>query len=178
MTDEISRYLLVRVKNFNPRKGYKTRRYTYKGRRFDIDDGWHEIPRLFAEEMRDLKNDEGLKIFDVVELGVAQELDDTEDAPTGTQARDADHAGRVLPSQFKRHDEMEKAKDKGDADPMDMDAKFFRSAKDDRELDDVFDPANDDDDEPVDEPVEKSRSAKRATSRKAKKRSRKSAKVD
>ena len=145
-----SRYRLVRVKAFNARKGYTTRRYTYKGKRFDIDDGWYEVPTRLAEEMKNLKNREGLKIFDIKSLEEAQEIDDVEELPAGP-ARDADHAARVKPSDFKRHKEVEAAKAGSDADPMDNDPSFFMTGKEARDLEAAMDPANDEEEEEEEE---------------------------
>lgn len=58
--------LLVRIYPFNRGSGHITRRYTYRGTRFDVDRGWYEVPAWVANELKGLYHPStGTSIFEV-----------------------------------------------------------------------------------------------------------------
>lgn len=97
--------LLVRVKPFNRAKGFLTRRYTYRGTRFDEDRGWYEIPAWIAEEMRGLVHPTtGNPIFDVASNEEALEIDEAEEAEEVKRPAEKPHKPASFRQDFTREE--------------------------------------------------------------------------
>jgi hypothetical protein len=62
-------YKLVRLKPYNPRRGYLCRRFTFESKRFDGDLGWYEVPAAVAVELAKFSqsHDPGISLFDVLD---------------------------------------------------------------------------------------------------------------
>lgn len=46
--------LFVRLKPYDPRRGYVLRRYTYRGIKFQEERGWFRVPKDVADYLRDV----------------------------------------------------------------------------------------------------------------------------
>jgi len=66
------------------RKGFKVKRYCYKGTIYDAVRGWYRVPQHLAEELAELHQDEydeeSPMLFDVVTQERAAEIDENEKA--------------------------------------------------------------------------------------------------
>lgn len=73
-----SETMFVRIKPYNPRKGYVLRRVTVEGQRFD-EDRWYEVGAEFAARLEKLRQKdhkpESPPAFDVVTREQADEMD-------------------------------------------------------------------------------------------------------
>lgn len=75
----MSDLLLVRIHPFNRGSGHITRRYTYRGTRFDVDRGWYEVPGWIAAELKGLYHPStGTSIFEVQTPEGALKVDEKE----------------------------------------------------------------------------------------------------
>jgi hypothetical protein len=76
--------LLVRLKDYDPRRGNVLRRYTYRGIKFVPERGWYRVDRPTAEYLRavrqDMNNPHSPPAFDVATEEEAQRLDTVEAA--------------------------------------------------------------------------------------------------
>ncbi len=74
--------LLVRLKPHDPRRGYKLRRYTYRGIKFQEERGWYRFDKDVADylrEVRQVPSDEHAPLaFDVCTADEAKALDSKE----------------------------------------------------------------------------------------------------
>ena len=74
--------LLVRLKPHDPRRGYKLRRYTYRGIKFQEERGWYRVDKDVADYLRDVRqvpSDEHAPLaFDVCTADEAKALDSKE----------------------------------------------------------------------------------------------------
>ena len=74
--------LLVRLKPHDPRRGYKLRRYTYRGIKFQEERGWYRVDKDVADylrEVRQVHSDEHAPLaFDVCTADEAKALDSKE----------------------------------------------------------------------------------------------------
>lgn len=99
--------MLVRIKKYNPRRGYVLRRYVYADRktgiryRFYEDRGWYVVPARIAKILADIhsrvEDPESPFAFDVVTRAEAQRIDvaetvEEEPRATATRARSATDA--------------------------------------------------------------------------------------
>lgn len=157
-------YVLARIKTPDHRKGHKTRRYTYQGKRFDVDHpGWYKIGRQMGVELAELKNPAtDTHIFDIVELPDAEEIDDREAGEDWSRGnRPAAQGTPVKIDAFKRRQEIK-----------DEVAEREASGLSDGDWDDSFDPDEDDgaeDDEPQEEAASGKKDSKKKKSKKGKK---------
>lgn len=68
--------VLVRVKPFNPRKDQVAKRIMFRGRRFEADRGWYEVPASLGQELAELKHPgNDAAIFDVASAEEARGLE-------------------------------------------------------------------------------------------------------
>lgn len=106
-----TKYLLVRLKTYDRHLGQLARRYTYQGKRFEIDKGWYKVARSVANEIAELKHPStGALMFDVVEEDVADEIDTQE--TTQDWAAKSPKAGQAAPvptRDFTRRKEVKEA---------------------------------------------------------------------
>lgn len=81
MTEE-NQTMLVRLKPFDPRKGFKLRRYTVFGIRFEAGTGWSEVDVEVANYLRTVRADERNEAsplaFDVLTREEALDMEDAE----------------------------------------------------------------------------------------------------
>lgn len=73
----------VRIKPFNPRKGYARRRHSERGALFDVEKGWYKIKdRDFAEHLRTVQqsdtDEDSPLVFDVCTEAEARALEQAE----------------------------------------------------------------------------------------------------
>jgi len=141
----------ARIKEYEPRKGQVCRRYTYMGKRFDIDVGWYKVDRVVGEELAKLQHpDTGSEIFDVVEIEEAEKLDEL--APMAGQALPASRAPDVRGREFARAREIAEARnhsDEGTDDDLEAILKPRRKRDEDEDFDAEFDPEKDEPEEPA-----------------------------
>jgi hypothetical protein len=105
-------YVLVRIKTFNRGLGHLSRRYTYQGKRFDIDHGWYKVGRGMGAELAKVRHpSSSAEIFDIVELEQAQELVESEAHEPWAQGQMApDRSPEVKLREFKRRQEIKDAR--------------------------------------------------------------------
>jgi hypothetical protein len=81
-TTQQPKFLLVRIKPYNPRAGCVVRSYTYKGTRFREEAGWYRVPLKLASELRELLQDENdplsQEVFDVLSEEAALQIEERE----------------------------------------------------------------------------------------------------
>ena len=87
--------LLVRLKPYDPRRGHRLRRYTYRGIKFQEERGWYRVDKAVADylrEVRQVATDEHAPLaFDVCTADEAKTLDAKEkDAATPRKTADDD----------------------------------------------------------------------------------------
>ena len=87
--------LLVRLKPHDPRRGFKLRRYTYRGIKFQEERGWYRVDKDVADylrEVRQVHSDEHAPLaFDVCTADEAKALDSKEkDDATARKTADDD----------------------------------------------------------------------------------------
>jgi len=74
--------MFARLKPFNPKRGYKVRRYSVFGIRFDHDKGWYKVDPNVAEYLKtvhcDNNDPDSPMAFDVCTEGEARELVEAE----------------------------------------------------------------------------------------------------
>lgn len=76
------KFLLVRIKPYNPKAGARVRSYTYKGTRFREEAGWYRVKKDLADELRELVQDDtdplSLEVFDVLNEEAALAVEERE----------------------------------------------------------------------------------------------------
>jgi hypothetical protein len=76
------KFVLARLKPFNPRAGVRVKTYTYKGHRFREEMGWYKISYELGEELKELAADDSdpysPMLFDVLSEAEAQKLEEYE----------------------------------------------------------------------------------------------------
>lgn len=162
--------LLVRIYDYNPATGNVARRYTYMGKRFDIDLGWYAIATAMAERLRRVTHpDTGANVFEVCTFEEAMGLDDMHPMP-GNKALPASRAAQVKGREFTRAREVVAAENSDDShEDDDLDAiltpgKRKRDAE--TEFDESFDPGKDPEPtEPTEDDTPKPRARAKKTSR-------------
>ena len=87
--------LLVRLKPYDPRRGHRLRRYTYRGIKFQEERGWYRVDKTVADYLRQVRqvaSDEHAPLaFDVCTAEEAKSLDAKEkDASTPRKTADDD----------------------------------------------------------------------------------------
>lgn len=88
---------LVRLKPFDPKRGYLLRRYMVNGHRFDEERGWYEVPTALADALAKHRQpsgpgsfvDETPPAFDIKSKVQAQAIDKKEAAQKDRQPADA-----------------------------------------------------------------------------------------
>lgn len=103
-------FVMVRIKTYNKGRGHVARRFTYQGKRFDIDHGWYKVGRGMGAELGKIRHPStDAEVFDIVELEAAQELVEAEaHEPWAAGQLAPERAGEVRVSEFKRRDEIKK----------------------------------------------------------------------
>jgi len=70
--------MFIRIHPFNPQRGFKVRRFVYRGQRFEEERGWYRVTDEFAEEVRDLRQDaynpDSKPVFQVADADEAKKL--------------------------------------------------------------------------------------------------------
>jgi len=98
--------LLVRLKGYDPRRGYRLRTYSFKGICFREDRGWYRVPvevGTLLKSVRQVADDANAPLaFDVCTDDEAKALDATDEA----EARQRRHATDQLPVTPAREDEV------------------------------------------------------------------------
>jgi len=87
--------LLVRLRPYDPRRGHRLRRYTYRGIKFQEERGWYRVDKTVADYLRQVRqvaSDEHAPLaFDVCTADEAKALDAKEkDASTPRKTADDD----------------------------------------------------------------------------------------
>ena len=87
--------LLVRLKPYDPRRGHRLRRFTYRGIKFQEERGWYRVDKPVADYLRKVRqvaSDEHAPLaFDVCTADEARALDAREkDAATPRKTADGD----------------------------------------------------------------------------------------
>jgi len=87
--------LLVRLKPYDPRRGHRLRRFTYRGIKFQEERGWYRVDKTVADYLRQVRqvaSDEHAPLaFDVCTADEAKSLDAKEkDAATPRKTADDD----------------------------------------------------------------------------------------
>jgi len=87
--------LLVRLKPYDPRRGHRLRRFTYRGIKFQEERGWYRVDKTVADYLRQVRqvaSDEHAPLaFDVCNADEAKALDAKEkDASTPRKTADDD----------------------------------------------------------------------------------------
>jgi hypothetical protein len=87
--------LLVRLKPYDPRRGHRLRRFTYRGIKFQEERGWYRVDKTVADYLRQVRqvaSDEHAPLaFDVCTADEARALDAREkDAATPRKTADDD----------------------------------------------------------------------------------------
>ena len=87
--------LLVRLKPYDPRRGHRLRRYTYRGIKFQEERGWYRVDKAVADYLRQVRqvaSDQHAPLaFDVCTADEAKALDAKEkDATTARKTADDD----------------------------------------------------------------------------------------
>ena len=71
--------LLVRLKPYDPRRGHRLRRFTYRGIKFQEERGWYRVDKPVADYLRQVRqvaSDEHAPLaFDVCNADEAKALD-------------------------------------------------------------------------------------------------------
>jgi hypothetical protein len=81
--------ILVRIRPYNPRKGAKTKSYTYRGQRFMEEAGWYEVSIQLGEELGQCTVDgqeDGERVFDVATPEQAKAMQQRERVVVETRA--------------------------------------------------------------------------------------------
>ena len=101
-------YVYARIKNYDPRSGQLTRRYTYQGKRFDCDVGWYRVGRAMGQELAEITHPaSGVAVFDVCEADEAEALDKKDSKqPWANSVHRAEDAVPVKIGEFKRRSEI------------------------------------------------------------------------
>ena len=94
---------LVRLKPYNPKRGYKLRRFTYKGMRFDGSKGWYAVPESIAAELAEIHqeyyDEDSPMAFDVMTQDEAIALEEAETKKETERARASEpRAAAVSPN--------------------------------------------------------------------------------
>lgn len=157
-------FVLARIKTPDKRKGFRVRRYTYQGKRFDCDNGWYKVGRGMGEELAALRNSANdTEIFDIMEMEEAVEVDEKEKAKEWSRgARPAEQAPAVKVKDFKRREEIKEEVAQREGDSMS-----------DGDWDDAFDPQKDldgDEDEAETAPDTPAPAAKKTSKKKTSRR--------
>ena len=87
--------LLVRLKPYDPRRGFKLRRFTFAGIRFQPEQGWYRVEKSVGEYLRSVRattsDEHSPPAFDVHTDTEAQALDDKEADKAKQVHRATDH---------------------------------------------------------------------------------------
>ena len=87
--------LLVRLKPYDPRRGHRLRRFTYRGIKFQEERGWYRVDKTVADYLRQVRQvasaEHAPLAFDVCTPDEAKSLDSKEkDAATPRKTADDD----------------------------------------------------------------------------------------
>jgi len=70
--------MFIRIHPFNPKRGFKIKRFNYRGQKFESERGWYQVEDDFAEEVRDLKQnpyeEDSKPVFEVADEDGAKAL--------------------------------------------------------------------------------------------------------
>ncbi|MCG8419635.1 MAG: hypothetical protein MJE77_17015 [Proteobacteria bacterium] len=87
--------LLVRLKPYDPRRGYVIRRYTYRGIKFQQERGWYRVQKDVADYLRGVRqiaqDEHSPAAFDVHSPEEAKVLDEREKEQNETRQAATDH---------------------------------------------------------------------------------------
>ena len=87
---------LVRLKPYDPRRGYVLRRFTFRGIKFHEERGWYRVDKDVADYLRSVRQVASDKhaplAFDVCTEAEAQALDAEQEAAATTRKKAADAA--------------------------------------------------------------------------------------
>lgn len=93
--------LLVRLKPYDPRRGFVLRRFTYLGIRFQSSRGWYRVEKRVADYLRAVREVEtdlhSPLAFDVLSEAEARALE-TSEADAAKQKRSAADDLKVMPA--------------------------------------------------------------------------------
>ena len=93
--------LLVRLKPYDPRRGFVLRRFTFRGIRFQASRGWYRVEKPVAEHLRGVRevdsDPHSPLAFDVASEAEARALE-TSEADAAKQKRSAADDLKVMPA--------------------------------------------------------------------------------
>ncbi len=86
--------MLVRLKPYNPRRGFVTKRFTYRGVKFQSERGWYRVEKEIADYLRGVKQIHGDEhspdAFDVKTPSEAERLEEVEESEARAQKSTAE----------------------------------------------------------------------------------------
>jgi len=94
--------MLVRLKPYDPRRGFVLRRYTYQGIKFHEERGWYRVDKSVADYLRGVRQVAGDAhaplAFDVHTESEAKALEAEQDAAATVRKKATDPVEAVAPS--------------------------------------------------------------------------------
>jgi len=120
----------IRIHPHNPQKGFKVKRFGYRGMRFSVEKGWYQVTDEFAEEVKDftqnLNDPDSKPLFQVASEEEARKLSmkdyeeknpevQIEQAVAGAQVVEEEKLQEPTPTAKKKRDRFSKKSSKKDS---------------------------------------------------------------